>query len=142
MTGARTTIGFALALAGVLAACASGGGAETASEPFAYADDPRLGPELSRVCWADRTETKAVLDDRTVVFFRGDDAFLVGTRTCRGLTDSNAMIGLTMEGACLKRGDALTVSEARGLQAAGTWGTGQTRCRIQSIHEWVPAATP
>ena len=125
-----------LALAGALGACASGDG--TQAEPFAYASDPRLGAQVSRVCWADQATQKSVLDDRTVVFFRGDDAFLVETKSCQGLTDASAMIGLSMEGSCLKRGDALTVSEARGIEMAGSWGPGQTRCRVRSIYEWKP----
>ncbi len=126
-------------LAGLLTSCASGGQQDT-DTLAGFIDDPRLGQEVDRICFASGINGFTQTTDRTVVLERGaNDHFLVETvGACLDL-DWAQSIGIDSFGSCLTRGDAIIASDsAFTLQRRGD--PFPQRCLVKRIHEWDPDA--
>ena len=130
---------IAATLAGLLAACATPG-EKDASMSENWMEDPRLGEEVNRICFASNIDSFSRATDRTVILERGvNDYFLVETfGTCLDL-DRAQSIGIDSFSSCLTRGDALYASDsAFTLQSRGE--IPPQRCIVKSIHAWNPDA--
>ncbi len=101
-----------------------------------YASDPRLGEEVSRMCFASSVDSFSLATDDTVVLeISPSKSYLVEVSGACSKLDSAQSIALDAASSCATRGDRLLVSDsAFGLQQAS--GFGPDRCMIKSIHEW------
>lgn len=122
----------ALALAG----CESTGGPPAPQGMAAYADDPRLGEKVDRVCFASSIDGFSMNERRSVVLHRGSRRYMVEIHgTCPDLDNARA-IGLATPTGCLMRNDNILVTST-----FGSPGPGARRCMISEIREWDPRAT-
>lgn len=122
----------------LLSACATaanGGMAERKDGIEKFAGDPRLGPEVSRMCFASNVDSFSSPTDDTVILKVGaSKQYLVETSSCYML-DNAMSIGLDASMSCATRGDNLIVSDsAFGLRDSS--GIGPSRCLITGIYEW------
>jgi hypothetical protein len=123
-----------LLLAGLLAACTTAPGETAARGLDKYADDPRLGAETDRICFASTIDGFSENKRSTVVLHEGRDRFMVEvTGTCFDL-DNAESIGIDGRGGCLTPGDAIIVV------ATGGASLGPRRCMIREIRKWDPKA--
>ncbi len=118
-----------------LAACAT-----AATEPAArgldrYADDPRLGEETDRICFASNIDGFSLNERSTVVLSEGRDDYMVEvTGSCFDLDNAEA-IALDSPTGCVTPGDAIIVASTM-----GGGGIGPQRCLIREIRKWDPKA--
>lgn len=123
-----------IAAAAALAACSSMPGPATPRGIERYADDPRLGEETNRICFARSIDGFSMNERDSVVLHEGRDRYLVAIAgTCMDLEYAEA-IALDTPTGCLTPGDAIIVSRAMG----GTLGP--QRCLITGIRKWDPKA--
>ena len=122
-----------------LAGCAS----TTDSEPgpigiAKYADDPRLGEETNRICFASSIDSFSDNTRDTVVVREGRDHYLIEVfGTCLPLQNAITM-RVAATTSCLTKGDSLIVSDS--LSAGRNEPFSTARCRVKSIHKWDPKA--
>lgn len=124
----------------LLSACATAanGGSDdrsSASGVEQYAEDPRLGEEVSRMCFASSVDSFSMpSDDSVVLRVSPSREYLVETQACFDL-DHAQSIALDTASGCATRGDRLLVSDsAFGL--SGVNGRAPQRCLITGIYEW------
>jgi hypothetical protein len=124
-----------LLLAGLMAAaCTTAPGEPSLRGLDKYADDPRLGAETDRICFASTIDGFSENERSTVVLHEGRNRFMVEvTGTCFDL-DNAESIGIDGRGGCLTPGDAIIVV------ATGGASLGPRRCLIREIHNWDPKA--
>jgi hypothetical protein len=121
---------FAAVAAATLAGCTS-----TPAEPSPrgiaqYADDPRLGEETNKVCFASSIDGFSMNDRSTVLLHDGKKRYMVEvTGTCLDL-DNAESIALDNSTSCLTPGDSIII--------ASTFGEtfGSRRCMIRNIYNW------
>lgn len=118
-----------LAMAAV-AACTSTPQEAKSSGIEKYADDPRLGAETNKVCFASSIDGFSMNDRSTVLLHDGKKRYMVEvTGACLDL-DNAESIALDNATSCLTPGDSLII--------ASTFGEtfGSRRCMIRDIYEW------
>ena len=120
-----------------LSACASALTAEERAEQLntaLYADDPRRGEEVSRICFAANIDGFSQTTDRAVVVREGLQDYLVTTR--HRCTDLDHAFSLQMKShsACLQRGDKLIGSESAFGQNRS--GHPELSCLVDKIYQW------
>ncbi len=125
----------ALCGAAIIAACASMEGDSNQPRGIAaFADDPRLGEEISKVCFSSTIDgfTDATRD--TVVLKKGvSDEYIVEVMgSCRDLKYAQR-IGIDTHLSCLTRTDYLIVSDSA---FGNSTGIGPDRCPINRIYKW------
>lgn len=124
--------------AALLAACQSAPGASGPRGIAAYADDPRLGEQTDRICFASSIDGFSMNRDHTVVLREGSREYMVEVfGACPELRYAMT-IGIDAVTGCLTRGDHLIVSSSLG----GTDPTaiGPNRCMIKEMYKWDPKA--
>lgn len=134
----RLSLTFATAMLAV-AGCASTAGSERPPAGIAkYADDPRLGEEIDRICFASNIDSFGNNTRDTFTVREGRDHFLIEVfGTCAPLDRAVTMrIGATTS--CLTRGDAVFVSDSLTVRRDQPFST--ARCVVKSIHKWDPKA--
>ncbi len=127
-----------ICLVALLSACASG--TETAPEPRGvakFAGDPRLGEQVSSICFASSIRGFSGATRDTVVLAEGNDHYLVETfGGCMRLRNAQ-QVGIAEGTGCLRQSDRLIVSES--LFGEDEGGRAQT-CSVKSIYKWDPKA--
>ncbi|MAP93997.1 MAG: hypothetical protein CMK07_03505 [Ponticaulis sp.] len=100
-----------------------------------FAEDPRLGEEVSRMCFTSSIDSFSTTTRDTVVLEVSPSRhYIVETSSCSNL-DSAQSLAIDGMSSCATRGDALIVSDsAFGLKNSS--GLGPDRCLIKRIHEW------
>ncbi len=125
-------------LAPLLAACASTyDSAEKEPRGAAkFANDPRLGAEVDKICFAGTINSfSAETRDTVVLRARASDYYLVEvTGGCTSLRNAQRVGVDPRGGSCLRKNDFLIVSE--NLFNGGQVGIDPQRCMIRSIYEW------
>ncbi|AXE63769.1 hypothetical protein BBF93_05715 [Hyphomonas sp. CACIAM 19H1] len=115
----------------LLAACQSAPGTGTPQGIAAYADDPRLGAPVDRICFASSIDGFSDNKRNTVILREGRDEYMVEVfGACPDLEYAQS-IGIDSTTGCLTRSDALIVGHTPG----GT-GMGPQRCLIKEIRKW------
>lgn len=128
-------IAFAVMGALALAGCATEAAAPQAKGLAQYADDPRLGEETKRICFASNIDGFSLNERSTVVLSEGRDDYMVEvTGSCFDL-DNAETIALDSPTGCLTPGDAIIVASTM-----GGGGIGPQRCLIREIRKWDPKA--
>ncbi|OYW87517.1 MAG: hypothetical protein B7Z22_04310 [Hyphomonas sp. 32-62-5] len=118
-----------------LAACQSIPGNPSPSGMAAYADDPRLGEPVDRICFASSIDGFSNNERNTVVLREGRDEYMVEVfGACPDLEYAHS-IGIDAVTGCVTRSDAIIVGHVPG----GT-GIGPQRCLIKDIRKWDPKA--
>ena len=118
-----------------LAACQSIPGNPSPSGMAAYADDPRLGEPVDRICFAFSIDGFSNNERNTVVLREGRDEYMVEVfGACPDLEYAQS-IGIDAVTGCVTRSDAIIVGHVPG----GT-GMGPQRCLIKDIRKWDPKA--
>ncbi|MBA4227023.1 MAG: hypothetical protein C0456_10365 [Hyphomonas sp.] len=119
----------------LLAACQSAPGTAKPQGIAAYADDPRLGEPVDRICFASSIDGFSNNTRNTVVLREGRDSYLVEVfGACTDLEYAQS-IGIDSATGCLTKSDAIIV----GYSPGGT-GMGPQRCHIREIRKWDPKA--
>lgn len=134
----RLSLTLATAMLAV-AGCASTDGAERPPAGIAkYADDPRLGEEVDRICFASNIDSFGNNTRDTFTVKEGRDHYLIEVfGTCTPLEHAVTMaIGASTS--CLTRGDTIIVSDSLTTRRDQPFST--ARCVVKSMHEWDPKA--
>ncbi len=129
-----TTLVFLLSACATAANGASRDDAPKGVEKFA--EDPRLGEQTDRLCFASSVDNfHSATRDTVVLDVSPSKSYLVEvTNGCFNLDRAMSMTLDTVSG-CATRGDYLIVSDsAFGLSQSS--GLGPDRCLIRSIYEW------
>jgi len=128
------TITLSVLALGLLAACAAVPGEARLRGIEKYADDPRLGEAIDRICFASTIDGFSLNGRETVLLHDGRDRYMV--EVSAGCLDLEFAQTLALDStlSCLSRGDALIVSHASG----GSFGP--QRCLIREIRKWDPKA--
>lgn len=128
------TIAFSILALGALAACSSAPGEARPRGIEKYADDPRLGEAIERICFTSTIDGFSMNGRETVLLHEGRDRYMV--EVSAGCLDLEFAQTLALDStlSCLSRGDALIVSHASG----GSFGP--QRCLIREIRKWDPKA--
>lgn len=122
-----------------LAACASSDGEPRIRGAAQFADDPRLGEQVNKICFTSRFDGFSETTKDTAVIEVGRNHYLVETfGGCFNLDDALS-IGLGNRTGCLHRGDRLYVSESV-FPTRGFGSNGLERCTINSMYKWDPKA--
>lgn len=130
----------ALAFPLMLAGCTSTEGHEPEPDGIAiYADDPRLGEEVNRICFASNIDSFGNATRDTFTVREGMDHYLIEVHgSCFNL-DRAERIALDATTSCLTRGDAVIVSDSISPFDSGTPG-GTQRCIVKAMYKWDPKA--
>lgn len=125
----------------LLTACASAPDAEPrirGAEQFA--DDPRLGEPVNKICFASRIDSFGETTRDTVVVEEGRDHYLLVTHgTCFNLRNAQRLGIKASDATCLRTGDRITVSDSLFNTMRNSLDT--STCTIREIYEWDPKAT-
>lgn len=129
----------AIACANILGACASPGDARQGGVA-AYADDPRLGEQVDRICFGRQINGFGETTDRTIIVRYGvNEHYLVETAGyCRDLNWAQS-IALDQFSTCLTRGDSIIPSSS--AFGRNRSGPPPQSCMIRAIYEWDEAAS-
>lgn len=123
-----------IAAAAALAACSSIPGTATPRGVARYADDPRLGEETNKICFARTIDGFSMAERDSVLLHDGRDRYMVAVAgTCVDLEYAEA-IALDSPTSCLTPGDAIVVTSTLGGLLA------PQRCIITEIRDWDPKA--
>lgn len=124
----------------ILSACATDPNAEPRPKGVErYADDPRLGEEVKRVCFTSTIDGFSENERDTVVVRKGMDHYLIEVfGSCNALEHAQ-LVGFDSHMSCLSKGDSLVVSES--IAGPRNEGLGGQRCMITAIYDWDPDAT-
>ncbi len=130
----------ALILPVLLAGCATSGDKQPEPKGIEkFADDPRLGDEVKRLCFASSIDSFGNNDGNTFTVREGMDHYLIEVYgSCFNL-DHAERIAIDATGSCLTKGDAIIVSDSISSFDRGTPGSTQ-RCVVKSMHAWDPQA--
>lgn len=121
----------------LLAACQSTPGEPRVRGIAAYEGDPRLGEQVSNICFSSSIDGFSLNERETVVLREGSREYMVEVLgTCLEL-DSAMTIGIDARTSCLSKGDHLIVSSSFTGNGAGI---GPQRCMIKDIYAWDPDA--
>lgn len=107
---------------------------EKAKAEAVFADDPRRGEEVSKLCFASRIDSFGETTKRAVVVREGRDHYLI--ETFPGCFDLDWAQALKIDSfsSCLSKGDRIIAFD----NAFGHRDTAghQQSCRVKSIYEW------
>lgn len=121
---------------GLLVACAST--SETGDKPkgiAAFADDVRLGEEVSKICFNRNIDGFSSATRDTVVLSAGPSKdYIVEVNACHNLRFAQ-LVAIDSSLSCVTRSDILLVSESAFSLDDGK-GMGPDRCFIKKIHKW------
>ncbi|MDP3458529.1 MAG: DUF6491 family protein [Hyphomonas sp.] len=127
-------ITLAFLAAAALSACASAPSEPVARGVAKYAEDPRLGEETNRICFASGIDGFSMNDRDTVLLHDGKRRYMVEvTGTCFDL-DNAESIALDTATGCLTPGDSIIIAQTFGESF------GSRRCMIRDIYLWDPKA--
>jgi hypothetical protein len=103
-----------------------------------YADDPRLGEEVERICFASNIDSFGNNTRDTFTVREGRDHYLIEVfGTCAPLERAVTMrIGASTS--CLTNGDKIIVSDSLTIGRDQPFST--ARCVVKSMHKWDPKA--
>ena len=134
------TLMLSLAAPVFLAACATSDAPEDRPRGVErYAGDPRLGEEVSSICFASTIDGFGETTRDTVVVRDGRDHYLIAVfGACTPLDDA-MRIGMDATGSCLRKHDALIVSDSIS-DFAETTPFSKQRCLVNGIYAWNPEA--
>ncbi|MAF58513.1 DUF6491 family protein [Ponticaulis sp.] len=124
----------------LLSACATvanggEGDAQQVSGAAKFADDPRLGERVDRMCFTSTIDGFSQPDEDTVVLRASASRhYLVETASCFNL-DRALSIGIDSRTSCAGRGDRLIVSDSIFPGRTST-ATSVDSCLITAIYEW------
>ena len=124
----------------VIAGCASTADTEPKAKGIEkYADDPRLGEEVDRICFANNIDSFGNNTRDTFTVREGRDHYLIETfGPCPALDHAVTMrIDSTLS--CLRGGDHVIVSDS--LMPNSSSPFSKSRCLVKSIYKWDPKAT-
>jgi len=129
------SIGAVLTTGG-LAACATSADDGKPKGIAAFKGDPRLGEEVSKICFNRSIDGFSENTDRTVVLTKGvnKDHIVEVSRGCRDLKFAQS-IAVDSRSSCVTRGDYLLVSDSA-FSLDNRTGMGPDRCYIQKMHKW------
>ena len=133
----RFRTGFIFAAGAALAACASG--PVDQSPPEAFAEDPRLGERVERICFGRSIRGFGETTRRTIVFDVGpNEHYLVETfGPCQDL-DWAQSVRLDQFSSCVTTADSIIPSTSAFGRSRSDFPV--QSCRIKSIYEWDPDA--
>jgi hypothetical protein len=122
-----------------ISALSSSGSLSSGTPPEGFENDPRLGEETRRVCFArsfrgfsQNTETTGVIEARTDTFY------LIETLgVCRNL-EHTRRISFDPSSSCIRTNDRFSISDSY-FATAGGYGSSDT-CHIRAMYEWQPDA--
>ena len=123
----------------VLAGCTTAAGTERKPTGVAkYADDPRLGEEVDRLCFASNIDSFGNNTKDTFTVKEGRDHYLIEVfGTCTPLEHAVTM-AIGSSTSCLTNGDSIIVSDS--LTGGRNDPFGTARCVVKSMHKWDPKA--
>lgn len=123
--------------AAVISACATG--ASDQSAPEAYADDPRLGERVDRICFGRSINGFGETTSRTIVLNAGvNEHYLVETfGPCQDL-DWAQSVSFDQFSSCLSEADSIIPYDSAFGPRANDFPA--QRCSIKAIYEWDPDA--
>ena len=120
----------------LLAACTSKSSEPELTGAAQFADNPALGEEVDRICFASSIDGFSSTTRDTIIVREGRDSYLVEVfNGCFQLKDVQRL-GIDATGGCLGRGDFLVVSDSFFADTQ----PGPERCRVQAIYKWDPKA--
>lgn len=125
----------------LLAACASAPGDENRIRGVAqFAEDVRLGEQVSKICFASRIDGFGQTTRDTVIVEEGRDHYLIETHgTCFNLKNAHRIGVKNSSSICLRSGDRLLVSDSMfDVRSRLDFSS----CTIKSIYRWAPKAQP
>ena len=131
---------ISLALPAFVAACTTSESAKDRPDGIErYAGDPRLGEEVDRICFASTIDGFGETTRDTVIVREGRDHYLLEIFGSCSPLDRAMRIGLDATGTCLRKNDALIVSDSiSGFGEASPFST--QRCMVSGIYKWNPDA--
>jgi hypothetical protein len=134
----RLSLTLATALI-ALAGCASTEGSEREPTGVAkYADDPRLGEKVDRICFARNIDSFGDNTRDTFTVREGRDHYLIEVfGTCTPLEHAVTM-KIDASTSCLTNGDRIAVSDSLMPQRNQPFST--ARCVVKSMYKWDPKA--
>ena len=103
-----------------------------------FADDPRLGEPVDRLCFAARIDSFSQTTRDTIIVREGRDHYLIEVHGACQTLDHAQTVGFDAFGSCLTKGDNLIVSESIAPRRASAFNT--DRCLVRGIYEWDPDA--
>ena len=104
-----------------------------------FADDPRRGDEIDKLCFASQIDSFGLTTKRAVVVREGGDRYLV--ETFPGCFDLDWAQALAVDsfGSCLTKGDRILAFDSV-FAGAGHHSSRQS-CRVKAIYNWDKDAT-
>ncbi len=107
---------------------------EQAKAAAVFANDPRRGDEINRLCFANRIDSFGETTKRAVVVREGRDYFLI--ETFSGCFDLDRAQSLAIDPAtsCLGKGDRILAFDSFFLSKNDI--AHQQSCRVKTIYEW------
>jgi len=125
-----------LIIIGGLAACATSADDGKPKGIAAFKGDPRLGEEVSKICFNRSIDGFSENTDDTVVLTKGvnKDHIVEVSGICQDLKFAKS-IAIDSRSSCITRGDYLLVSSSAFSLDDGT-GIGPDRCYIDKIYKW------
>ena len=122
-----------------LAGCATTDGSERKPTGVAkYADDPRLGEEVDRICFASNIDSFGDNTRDTFTVREGRDHYLIEVfGTCTPLEHA-VTVAIGSATSCLTNGDSIIVSDSLMPRRDQPFST--ARCVVKSMYKWDPKA--
>ena len=107
---------------------------ETKRAAEVFADDPRRGELVDKVCFASQIDSFGLTTKRAVVVREGGDRYLV--ETFPGCFDLDWAQSLAIDsfGACLTKGDRILAFDS--VFPNNRHRSSQQSCRVKAIYEW------
>ena len=130
----RSTFIAALSAAAILGACATG--RMSTEERFAkFADDPRLGEQVDKICFSGSIDGFRDNTRDSVILTRGvRDDYLVFVDGCPAMSRALSLRTESI-GSCLRKRDWIITSD-NGFGMTGNDQIGTNQCQIESIYKW------
>lgn len=105
-----------------------------------YADDPRLGAPVDRICFASTIDGFGETTRDTVIVREGRDHYLIETFAACTPLDDAMQIGFDGTGGCLSKGDRLIVSSSF-FPVRENHPFETQKCLVKAIYKWDKDAT-
>lgn len=134
----QTLLVSALALSSITACASTEAGEREPRGIAAYANDPRLGEQVNKICFAHSIDGFNGLDERTVILSDGPRKKYIAETfgPCHDL-DYAWEIALSSHSSCLRDNDKLIITRGAGVPNSDPI----TRtCYIKNIYKWDPKA--